>query len=588
MINSRAQTARWPLSLGAKFVRVVPLRTVLVVLLTLVALVSSILAFLLPLKIIILLGSEGMPRYFPPAFERFDRDRLVVYLSLATVGLFLLNVVAVKVTAWITEGATQSLLARSRKLVLFENQHEVAGNAYQSFSSVLAGGVFTALALAAILVFYSELGLVIAGYLALVTVLLALGCARSLAMRKYVQGYLNAIVGNLSTLGFFVVFGYLVLDFVLLEPPNFLVAIISFLLTRQILTRLSGVVTGLDKLYRQREKLDALFFHGRPLVQAAQDKPGSLWDQLAPGQKGHWVAPLLNEYAGLEGVDAEGVEKALSWQQPSLPQMGAFVYRGEEGVFLAKLYDQKKSMAAQHAATLLADAPEGLPAPGFLGLTQTGVFPCAAYQLVAGSTVPAKQARKVAIDVKAQLLAVEPPSELAARYLRSRPTVAQRMNTQWLDRALVAADNRKEKEAITALRDHWMALQSIVSALPLTFQNPDMKPWALWQPEDAAAPMLLNWEKWSLEPAGAGWIMQGKGPQQLEAAHEQACERRKALREIPVEHLMLAALVAELERCTQKQLLGEAAGVTVQIWRVLKPLLAAEPVTSEQKVANAE
>jgi len=46
--------------------------------------------------------------------------------------------------------------------------------------------------------------------------------------------------------------------------------------------------------------------------------------------------------------------------------------------------------------------------------------------------------------------------------------------------------------------------------------------------------------------------------------------------------------VAELERCTQKQLLGEAAGVTVQIWRVLKPLLAAEPVTSEQKVANAE
>ncbi|KAF0284635.1 hypothetical protein BA898_10055 [Spiribacter roseus] len=564
-----------------------PLRTVLVVMLTLVALVSSILAFLLPLKIIILLGSEGMPKYFPPAFERFDRDRLVVYLSLATVGLFLLNVVAVKVTAWITEGATQSLLARSRKLVLFENQHEVAGNAYQSFSSVLAGGVFTALGLAAILVFYSELGLVIAGYLALVTVVLALGCARSLSVRKYVQGYLNAVVGNLSTLGFFVVFGYLVLDFVLLEPPNFLVAIISFLLTRQILTRLSGVVTGLDKLYRQREKLDALFFHGRPFVQAAQDKLGSLWDQLAPGQKGHWVAPLLNEYAGLEGLEPEAAEQALSWQQPSLPQMGAFVYRGREGVFLAKLYDQKKSMAAQHAATLLADAPEGLPAPGFLGLTQTGVFPCAAYQLVAGSAVPAKQARKVAIDVKAQLLALEPPSELAARYLRSRPTVAQRMNTQWLDRALVAA-NRKAKKAITALWEHWMALQSIVSALPLTFQNPDMKPWALWQPENAAAPMLLNWEKWSLEPAGVGWVLQGKGSQQLAAAHEQACEKRKALRDFPVEHLMLAALVAELERFTQKQLLGEAAGVIVQIWRVLKPLRAAEPATSEKKAANGE
>jgi hypothetical protein len=568
-------------------VRVVPLRTALVVLLTLAAQLSSLLAFFLPLKIIILLGSEGMPKYFPPAFDAFDRDRLVVYLSVATIGFFVLNILAEKLIAWITGGATQSLLARSQKLVLFENQDEIAGNAYKSFSSVLAGAVFTALAVGVISVFYAELALVIAGYLALVSLVLALGFGRSAAMRDYVHGKLNAIVGNLSTLGFFLVFGYLVADFVFFEPPHFLVAIISFLLTRQLVTRLGAAVTGLDKLYRQREKLDALFFHGSPLVvQASQDKPGSFWEQLAPGQRGYWAAPLLSEYAGLEEIDPEVVDAVLRWQQPTLPQTGAFVYRTGQETFLIKLYDRNRSVAAQHAATLLADAPRGLPAPEFLGLTEFGVFPCAVYRLASGSEVLPKQAKKVAVDLRAILLAVEPPRELAARYLRSRPTMAQRMTTQWLDRALVAASSPEEETAITAMREKWSALQGILSALPLAFQNPDMKPWGLWQPKEDAEPVLLNWEKWSLEPIGAGWVMQGKEPQMLEAAYEQACERRSALRDVPVEHVMLGALVAELERSSQKQFLGEVAGLAVQLWDVLEPLLGTVSDERETKAAN--
>lgn len=65
---------RWSLSLGAKFSRVVPFLTLAIVILTLVAQIASLLSFFLPLKMIILLGSEGMPRYFPAAFAQLDRD----------------------------------------------------------------------------------------------------------------------------------------------------------------------------------------------------------------------------------------------------------------------------------------------------------------------------------------------------------------------------------------------------------------------------------------------------------------------------------------------------------------------------------
>lgn len=569
-VRSKPAPARWLLSLGFKFTRVVPLRTLWVVLLTLVAQISYILAFFLPLKIVILLGSDGIPRYFPPSFAEVDRDLLVVYLSLATLSFFIINIVAEKLTDTVTGGATQSLLARSHKIVLFENQEDIAAKAYQSFSRALAGMIFGGLALTVLCFIYGEMALLMLGYMG-ASAFSVLAATKSDAFIEYLEGNFNALLSNLSSVGFFVVFGYLVLDFVWLQPPGIIVAIISVLLGRQAFSRVSGAVKGLYRLEKQREKLDALFFHGRPLVTGMENKKNSFWHYLNPDQRKEWIVELLAEYrCRIRQGELSG---RLYWQQQTMPQVGGFLYEEQASVFLIKLYDGKKSLAAHHEVTLLADAPRGLPAPEFKGSSQVGDFPCSLYRLEPGKVLNNGKHKREMIGLKAALLAVEPPLELAQRYRRSKPTLAHRMSTQWLDRALVAVEKETQQIALEQLRVHWPVLQAIIEALPLTIHNPDMKPWTIWKIKETGHLVLLNWEKWSLEPAGAGWFTGSNALAQLVEFYHEALEKRPTLHRCVPEHLMLAALVFELERLMQRQQLSETVRLVIRIWQVLEPLI---------------
>lgn len=63
---------RWSLSIGSKFFNVVPKATLSVIFFSLVSQVTILLAFLLPLKILMLLGSAGIPHYFPDVFEDLE------------------------------------------------------------------------------------------------------------------------------------------------------------------------------------------------------------------------------------------------------------------------------------------------------------------------------------------------------------------------------------------------------------------------------------------------------------------------------------------------------------------------------------
>ena len=77
---------RWAVSIGSKLIRVAPGYTFSVIIFTLISQVSMLLAFFLPLKVIILLGSSRIPRYFPESWKSFDHDQLVITLAVAAAG----------------------------------------------------------------------------------------------------------------------------------------------------------------------------------------------------------------------------------------------------------------------------------------------------------------------------------------------------------------------------------------------------------------------------------------------------------------------------------------------------------------------
>ncbi len=379
MLINVLKSLQWSVSLGAKFFRVVAFSTTAIVIVTLVSQLSSLLASLLPLKVVILLGSDGVPRYFPDSFAAMDRDVLIAGLSIATLGFFLVHLLAERLIGWITSQGTHRLLENSHKMVLFENQDQVAAGGYQRYSRALASGVFIGLALCGLGWFYLEVALVMVGYAVLAFLVLWILHCYSPTVRERLETKLRNLLNVVSGIGFFISFGYLVADFVLWQPPGVIIAIVTLILSRQIMGRATGLVADLAALRQQRLKLDALFFHGKVLLSHSAPHQRSIWPLLQPRARKQWVQAVLEELAGdvEEGIDCH-------WRQTGQANVAALKVEAGSQRYLVKLFDKNRNSLALHEATLMGENVKGLPAPRFVGTTQVQKFHCLLYELPAG------------------------------------------------------------------------------------------------------------------------------------------------------------------------------------------------------------
>lgn len=573
MIAALLSTLRWTLSLGAKFGRAIPGHTLTVVLLTLVSQIATLLASFMPLKVVILLGSEGIPRYFPPQFAQINRDALIGALSVATLACFLLYLLAEKLITQITEHGTKRLLLKSHKLVLFENQDEIAANAYQRYSRALAGGVFVTLALGGLGVFYPAITVVMLGYVALSLLVMMLLQQVSAGFRERLETRLIPTLNLFSGIGFFIAFGYLVADFIFWTPPGVIIAIVSLLASRQIMQRLAGGIGDVAMLQGQRAKLDALFFHGRVLLPQQQRADKTMWPLLKPSQRNNWLRLVLTEL-----TDRTPDKLESTWHQLGLPNVAGLRVQADGECYLVKLFETNRSSLALHEATLLAENLQNLPAPRWIGATKVQRYQCVLYALPAGEHPTLRRAKKALAQTKTRLLVVEPSPTLIQRFQRSRPMLWQRLDSTFWERLKVAANGTHQYETVAQFLSRLPALMQELRTLPLAIVNPENHQDALWIQEDGV-PVLTNWGAWSLEPIGAGWLDKPERLPLLAPALVKAAEQRTALSSVSTKQSELAALAFALERECNRQRFVQALELLPLLLERLTPL--EEPQTTE-------
>ncbi len=555
MIGASIETLRWLASLGAKFARVAPGPTVVAVLATLVSQVAVLLAFFLPLKVLILLGSDGMPRYFPPVFEQFDRDRLVIWLSIATGVFYVLHLLAERVMSASSERGTSLLLQRSQKLVLFENQSEIAGKGYQRYSQALAGGFFSIVAVAAIFFIYLELAILLLAISMLVALIWG-GTQFFEESREVLARHLSQFLNIAGAIGFLVVFAYMVLDYLFGSPPGLLLAIISLLLSRQFLTRSAASIMAIVGLHQQRTKLDALFFHGKALLPKFEPVEKGIWALLHPDRRPAWVREVLAE------LDLEaGNSTECDWFQPVEANTALMRVPGDARLLWVKLYDARRLSFAQHEANLLGEGHGRLIAPSYLGGARVSDSHCHVLATPVGSVVADSDFKAAAERVRTDLLKVEPGSGLVQRYLRSHPLLWQRLDTGVFQRLKIAARPR-EMSQLEDLIDNLEALSEELKRIPLGVLNPKVTRDSIFVADDGDM-LLLDWGRWRLEPVGAGWPV--KRIAGLASALEEAAAVRAALATVETRQLELAALTYEILKCCKRQRYVEALGLVPQI-----------------------
>ncbi|MGR4068064.1 hypothetical protein [Billgrantia sp. C5P2] len=517
-----------------------------------------------------LLGSGGVPRYFPSFLANYNKDVLVIALSIAAIGFYIAYMVAEKIISFGSHRGANYLLLKSHKVTLFENQEGIARRGFQRYSSSLASSVFLFLVAVALFWLYPELLIFIAFYVAMAFLVVALLYSKVEKIKTGLDTAPGAIVTTLTNIGFLLAFAFMVGQFLAGDPPGLFVAIISLIMMRQGFSRITGIVNDLRGLYIQRFKLNALFFHGHVLVNEPKQHETNFWTLFRSPQLEEWLSNVL------QGVVSRPIDELrIQWFKLGMSDIVALhvqVYgpdKNVHGAYLVKLYNANRSSLAKHEATLLAE-DTNLPALKLLSVNEVEGFQCNVMQWNSEKRLSQKEFLRVRDRVSARLMSIEPEKKILSRFTRSRPLLWQRINTVMLERLHTVAEllGREHVDYLERLGKELEAIKCRLGELPLIIVNPDQEADLILKADNGKF-VMIHWGRWALEPIGANWPTQTSQFEKLGSALEEAKSARPALHNVSIEDVNLSALMYAFEKMYARQNFVGALKLIPRILRCL-------------------
>lgn len=542
-----ASTLKWLFRLTGAFLRNAPVATIVVVLLTLCSQMAMTLATLLPLKVVMLLGSEGIPRFFPKALMGFERNNLILGLVALSFAAYIANILFTKFSEKTTERGVDKLVKKTQKIILFENQDSFASGAYTKYTIALAGLIFFLIIVAVFGTFYPQVALLTIAFLILSYLVTYILYLISPTVQLKIKSKPNAVTTSISNIGFLLIFLYIVIDFLYLTPPNFIVGLVTIILGRLMLSRLSFTVAYILSLKRDESKINALFFHNHVFLPTTSQHNDNIWDLLITDAMNTWLPYLLDE-AGIQQNDGN---ITTEWRQTQLQNILILRVIAEEKTFLVKIYDERLSTQALHESTLMLETDSyTFPSPTFLLATKVEKYPCHLFDITGFDFLSNKEALKARHEIDEQLLVICPSEELIGRYRRSKAFLWERINQDMLNRLrLIFKD---QAEVIENFENAVPQIKSILESLPLYFVNQKLNNSSVMKNTDNRA-VSFHWPTWSIEPVGTGLETNQEKVSEIDELIKTSTKQRHELNQFPLNFYKIAALISAIEQSFHRQ-----------------------------------
>lgn len=574
MFRGFSQRFGWLYSIGAKFMVVAPAHTALIVFLTIGSQLSLLLALFIPLKIIILLGTPGVPSYFPSIFYGIDREKLLLILSVSAATIYGFHLLAEYLISKFTKFVSLKLLERSKKIVLFEDQENIAAKGYQRYVLCIANIVFFVLVVSLLIFIYPQLALIAVVHTFLMLILLEVIYIKSKDLNRVVLSNIGTVSATWAALGFFSAFGFIVYQSLAGVDIKILVAMISLLSLRQAFSRISACAGDIAYLVAQRLRLSALLFHSQQLLSKQGDHEDGFWFMCASTHREEWVKNLLKRFLD---IDASKVE--VTWYQACVMDTAIFSVKAlfnenddsRASAFLVKLYNNNRNSLAIHEATLLAEVSSyDFPSLPLISVGQCQGFHFHIFSLSSIRRVKPSEIISVSHDVINALSYVELPNELVAKYRRSKPLLWQRLDLTLLTQLRIAAasDTAGMLEVLITKLD---VVQTMLQTLPVVLVNPMLFMDGLAVKEDGSA-IAIHWEYWTLEPIGAAWPIHLQPLEKLYSMMLENISKRPELSYISFQKIKLVSVLYAFERHCSRQQYDAALLLVSDILDCLKEL----------------
>lgn len=501
----------WSAGVLRQFMRLCPYRTLAVICASGMARLTNLLAFFLPLKAILLAGSDGVPRYFP-FIDPGQKLEWVIILAGAALVSYVLTLFLETVANSLSEDVSSEIMQSANEITIFDNQESVIRRHYVTFCQVSANLLFAILGMAILAVLSPWLFLLLAVLLIGQYVLSGWSLSgddfNPGRFKRYIQERLGNYLKILSSVNFLAGFVVLLIPFVVGAGGNILVAILSIVLLRQLLGSLTSIPVDMLRLAKDKYRVDALV-----LPDAQVNKPE---DRATRALQTLFSKPLRQQRGVIALRDAldEDIDARVNWADSPLRFMSTLVMEeraaggAESGpteprYFQQQIFPPNSRAYPENEAFLFRHVdPARLYAPRCIGRFREGPFECQIVDYGVGRAVTAKEWKKVRGRLIEAVLTCDLPPRLVRAYRASHRLLSQRLDGRLLARLRVAVDSDDEAAALQRFEQELPAIAERLENLPLCIDNRDLNRNTCGLDPDGQ-PLAMVWGRWSLEPLGA-------------------------------------------------------------------------------------
>lgn len=460
-----------------------------------------VLAFFLPLKVIIMVGTEGIPRYLRLIVDESNKNDYITLFAVLAVCFYILFLLSEVLLGKLGKSAARKILARSKKITLFEQQSDFARDVFlrvvrtwATVFMVVAGfilgfvlewRIFAVLSIVVILEFFL-----------LSRIWLFCQMPENANTRAQFVNNRAGMLNALSAVNFFVGFAVLFYLFITKAVVNFIIGILLILLLRQIFQRMAVAINDAVFLTQQRAKITGLFYTHSHFEQGKHHVTVTFEERLKPESRSDWLKSFT---AGNEDLTA------LEWVWFDSSEKGTALFtamdEGQGRQYWLKLYPANKEGAFEQSKTIYQalQSPQVEHAPVLMAEGfQTGMY----YVLLATQpevNISARSRKKVLNEWMIETWKTPPPAAIANMLERSLPPLGKRLNYSNLSLLMIATCNRQEQKLVAELSELADRLAQFVNCAPKFLRNTDLSEMnTLYQGNGKFA--LLHWHKVGIDP----------------------------------------------------------------------------------------
>ncbi|MCC5859608.1 MAG: hypothetical protein JJT90_15730 [Ectothiorhodospiraceae bacterium] len=500
------EAVRWVGRVSGAFFAVRPWTTAALVLAITTGRFANLLAFFLPLKVILLAGSPGVPRYFQFFIEPDEKMGWIIGLSLGAVGFYLLSLLMNSAGRALSQAGSEDVLQDANEIAATSRQREEARGYYASFSGISANGLIVLIG-SAVLALINPLLLAVLGGLVVLQYLFSahvIGSGDPLQpsptmrmIRRNLGGYLNIFFSINFLAGFFV----LLTPYLLGEGGNLLLALLSLLIMRQGLGAISSAVSVTTGLWRSKDQVNPMVFRHHQVQRRERLVTRNLRQVFARPDRETSARVQLTRAA----VDVAGLRS--EWRDS--PVRGAYTFRlrvngdsGDEVFFQQQVFPRVSLHLLEHEEFLFTLLPrETLKAPRVLARFEEGPFGCQICEYGQGEPLDEDAWKALLPELLQDHWSICPPAELVDAYRVTHPLLQERLKPAYLERLTVALNTPEDESLYAAFLERLPELNRVLAEMPLYLNNPDLSNTTVTATGDGR-PLIMHWGRWSLEPVG--------------------------------------------------------------------------------------